>query len=361
MRARSALPLRWRLPCCSRWSGGAAARVPPSFFGVNPWLSFEGTDFHRLQTAKVHNARTPFFWPTIEPSPGDFHWAATDRFVGTSAVVGVRTLPFLNGSPSWVTSDSRHAPVRSKKARKRWTRFVKAAVERYGRHGKYWRHHPNVPKLPITTWQVWNEENNSHYYSPRPSPRGYAQLVKLAHRAAKSVDRRAKIVIGGLPGHPKPKHSMNSPRFLSKLYHQKRIKRAFNAVAVHPYAPSINNLRRQLSSLHKVMRHHHDHGQIWITEMGWGSAHPSKRWPLLKGVHGQAKMLKRSFRLLLRHRKSWNVKRVYWCEWRDAAPDAPTNCSFCKSAGLFTYDFHPKPSWRAFLKFTRHPHHRHHH
>jgi polysaccharide biosynthesis protein PslG len=332
----------------------AGASAPRSFFGVVPWLSFQGADYQRLAQAKVHNARTPFYWPSIEPTRGSYDWSATDQFVGMLAHYDVRVLPFLNGSPSWVASDARRPPLKTKKARKRWQGFVKTCVMRYGPHGIFWRHHPTIPKVPITTWQIWNEQNNPNYFAPRPKPKKYAKLVKLAHRAAKSKDQNAKIVLGGMFGKPEPEHSMSASRFLGKLYKSKGIRHSFNAVAVHPYAPSIHNLKRQMSQLHKVMKRHHDNAQMWITEMGWGSAAPSKRWPLLKGVDGQKKMLKKSFHLLIRHRKQWNLKRVYWFLWRDAAPDAPTNCSFCKSAGLFRNDFQPKPAWNAFLKITHH-------
>jgi polysaccharide biosynthesis protein PslG len=333
-------------------ASGASAKVPRSFFGVVPWLSFQGQDYQRLAQAKVHNARTPFFWPSIEPSRGDYQWAATDNFVGQLAFFHVRVLPFLNGSPSWVASDVRRPPLRSKRTKKAWRKFVKACVNRYGPHGKYWRAHPGIPKVPITTWQVWNEQNNSKYFAPRPKPKKYAKLLKLTHRAVKSRDHHAKIVLGGMFGKPEPKHSMKASKFLGKLYKSKRIKHSFNIVAVHPYAPTVRNLKRQMSSLHKVIKRHHDNAKMWVTEMGWGSAPRSKKSQLLKGVQGQKKMLKKSFHLLIRHRKGWHLKRVYWFLWRDAAPDAQVNCSFCSSAGLFTYDFHPKPSWNAFLKIT---------
>lgn len=38
-------------------------------------------------------------------------------------------------------------------------------------------------------------------------------------------------------------------------------------------------------------------------------------------------------------------------------PSAAVNCSFCKSSGLFTYDFKPKPSWQAFLNITHRSEH----
>lgn len=334
-------------------AGGASASVSRSFFGVVPWLSFQGADYQRLEQANVRNARTPFFWPAIEPNRGEFRWSATDHFVGTLARSNVRVLPFLNGSPGWVAGDARRPPLRSKKAKKAWKQFVKACVKRYGKTGKFWRNHPNIPKVPITSWQIWNEQNNPNYFEPRPKPKAYAKLVRLASRAIRSRDKHAKIVLGGMLDKPEEKHSMTAARFLSKFYKAKGAKRSFDIVAVHPYSPTVKNLKRQMTKLHRVIKRRHDNAKMWVTEMGWGSAPPSKRWPLLKGVEGQKKMLKKSYRVLIHNRKRWRLKRVYWFLWRDAAPDAPVNCSFCKSAGLFRYDFSPKPAWQTFLNITR--------
>ena len=59
---------------------------------------------------------------------------------------------------------------------------------------------------------------------------------------------------------------MTAPKFLGKFYKAKGIKRAFNAVAVHPYAPSIHNLKQQMTKLHKVIKRKHDNAKMWITE-----------------------------------------------------------------------------------------------
>jgi GH35 family endo-1,4-beta-xylanase len=328
--------------------------VPRSFFGAVPWISFQGGDFQRLQEAHIRNTRTPFHWDTIEPSPGKFNWGETDRFVASLAFIHVRVLAFLNNTPKWLSPKSSvKPPLGSKKKRKYWTKFVKACVERYGRSGTFWQLHPNIPKVPITTWQIWNEPNNPKYFSPRPKPKAYAKLVKISRRAARSQDKHAKIVLAGMFGKPEPKKSITAWKFLSKFYKAKGAKRLFSAVAVHPYAPTVGNLKRQMSKLRKVIKRHHDNAKMWITEMGWGSAPPEKKWPLLKGVKGQKKMVKKSYRVLIHNRKRWRLKRVYWFLWRDPAPDAEVNCSFCASSGLFTHDFQPKPSWKAFLKYTR--------
>jgi polysaccharide biosynthesis protein PslG len=335
-------------------AGGAGASVPHSFFGAVPWISFQGADYQRLQQANVRNTRTPFHWDTIEPRRGEFRWNETDRFVGALAFIHVRVLAFLNNSPIWVSPESDvKPPLGSKKKQRYWKRFVKACVERYGRGGTFWRAHPGVPKVPITTWQIWNEPNNPKYFSPRPKPKAYAKLVRISRRAARSEDKHAKIVLAGMFGNPEPKRSITASKFLSKFYRAKGAKRLFNAVAVHPYAPTVRNLKKQMSKLHKVIKRHHDNANMWITEMGWGSAPPEKKWPLLKGVKGQKKMLKKSYRTLIHNRKRWRLKRVYWFLWRDPASDAEVNCSFCASSGLFTHDYQPKPSWNAFLRITQ--------
>jgi hypothetical protein len=331
----------------------AASAAPRGFFGTVPWLSFAGQDYQRLASAKIRNARTPFYWPNIEPIRGDFRWAATDKFVGQAALFHVRVLPFLNGSPAWVASDPRRPPLRSKRSKKAWKRFAKKVVKRYGRDGGFWRSHPAVPKVPITAFQIWNEQNNRKYFEPRAKPRKYAKLVRLARRAIKAQDRKAKIVLGGMLGNPEPRRSMTAKKFLAKYYKQKGAKRSFDALAVHPYAPKLRQLKRQVAKLHRVMRRHRDKDDIWITEMGWGSERPSKKKPLVKGVKGQKEMLRDSFRLLLDHRKRWNLHRVYWFLWRDPAPTAPVNCSFCPSAGLFRYGFEPKPAWRVFRRIAK--------
>jgi hypothetical protein len=334
-------------------ASGAHASVPQSFFGTVPWQGFQGDDFKRLDQANVRNARTPFFWPKIEPAKGDFNWDGTDRSVGTAALYHVRTLPFLNGSPTWVAKDTRTAPVASTRARQSWTEFVKACVKRYGPHGRFWLLHPTIPKVPITAWQIWNEQNNTSYYRPRPDPGAYAKLVRLARNSLRSVDPRATIVLGGMAGNAAPQYSMKASRFLNKLYRVKGGKNLFDVVAVHPYSPTVRNMKRQMSTLRGVIKRHHDDATMWITEVGWGSAPKNDRWPLLKGLEGQKEILKQAFHAMIHNRKRWRLQRVYWFLWRDAAPSDPVNCSFCRSAGLFTYDFKPKPAWRAFLSFSR--------
>jgi hypothetical protein len=91
---------------------------------------------------------------------------------------------------------------------------------------------------------------------------------------------------------------------------------------------------------------------IWLTEVGWGSGPPEKRG-LNKGVNGQARMLKKSFKFTVKKRKKWNIERVYWFDWRDYRVQGRPICGFCPYAGLMKIDRTRKPALKQFKKFTQ--------
>lgn len=338
------------------------AKAPRTFFGVVPQTALGSTDFDRMGQAKIGTLRILVSWSTINSSAGSFDWGGLDAVVGGAAENGVEVLPFLYGTPDWVATglDGRScsgdcsifAP-KSAAALDSWSTFVGAAVDRYGPNGQFWTENPTVPKVPITAWQIWNEPNLPGYFKTSNPPRKYAKLVKVSDKAVNGAAKHAKTVLAGLSGNPESKKAAPN-RFLKKVLKVRKVKKHFNAAALHPYAPSIKKFKKLLRQVHKAMKKRGAGSKpLWITEMGWGSAPPEKKWPLLKGVQGQKKMLEKSFHLLIHHRKQWHLKRVYWFLWRDAAEDAPVNCSFCKSSGLFRHDFQPKPAWSAFLKIAR--------
>jgi hypothetical protein len=174
--------------------------------------------------------------------------------------------------------------------------------------------------------------------------------VKLAHRAINGVDPRAKVVLAGLTGYAKPR----AWTFLDRLYRVKRIKQNFEVAALHPYAATIGQFRTEARRTRQVIKRHHDgHTALWLTEVGWGSEPGTRRWPLNKGLQGQARMLRKSFKLVLHMRRSWHIQRLFWFDWRDPAAGGGASCSFCPSAGLLRHNQNPKPAYRAFRSFTQ--------
>jgi hypothetical protein len=145
--------------------------------------------------------------------------------------------------------------------------------------------------------------------------------------------------------------AIESWRFLRKLYGIPGMKHRFEAVGTHPYAPDMSSLPSQLNRTRRVMKSAGDgHTPIWITEIGWSSLRNSSM--LSVGREGQARKLKRAFRIILRNRARWRVKRLAWYAWRDTPK--PGYCGFCPGAGLVTRHLKAKPAYWAYAHFAKH-------
>ena len=312
-------------------------------------------DLGAMTHGHVRWVHTGLFWPQIEPRRGLFNWSRSDKIIGDLASRGIHVLPYVYATARYVAKNPYKPPLRSKRARRAWQTFLWTLVNRYGPGGKYWSnpalyrlHHPGAAPVPITYWQIWTEPNLTKYFLPRPSPRRYAKLVRISHEAIRAADPHAKVILAGLPAYAKS----TAWGFLNRLYKTKGIKHSFEGVAVHPYAASVRLQARALKRTRKVIKQRHDaHTPIWITELGWGSG-PPDHFHLNKGVQGQAQYLKKSFKMVLHHRRRWNIKRVFWFRWRDPIQPRCYGSIAC-SAGLLSRNGDPKPAWQAFMRFSR--------
>ncbi len=330
------------------WTDAASARVPKTFWGVVPQVLPSDGHFARIKRGGVDSVRVTVGWPNIEPTKGSFNWSGFDTAVARAARHRLELFPAIYGSPSWVAPTSTVLPVGSAKQRRAWASFLKAAVRRYGPSGTFWAANPGIPRRPIHNWQVWNEENY-FYFTKRPSPTKYAKLVKISHRAIRSADHHAQVILGGMFALPaqRPPKAYAARAFLDLMYKRSPgIKKSFDGVALHPYSRSYIYLKATINQVHNVMKRHGDgRTGLWITEVGWGSGHDNS---FEKGRKGQARQLKGAFRVFRRYRNSWHLKRVYWFSLDDLAG----TCNFCDSTGLFGAGFKPKPAWHAYVRFA---------
>lgn len=339
----------------SRSSGDDSGDAPDQLFGIASGHPLAETDLVKMVASKVSGVRFALDWAAIEGRPGSFDWKASDTVIGGLASHGIQPVPFVAGSPPWVSPIPTQPPLDSAADRSAWVRFLKAAVQRYGPQGDYWtdayeqQFPSNDGPVPITAWQIWNEPNLPHYYTPKPSPSGYAKLLELASKTITGQDPSAQVVLAGMPGYGKPDTAW---KFLDELYRQPGFDGSFDVVALHPYARTVDQLRLEIEKLRSAMAEHGDQDTpLWLTELGWGSGKPN-RFGLNKGVEGQAQLLKESFQLIEDHRDEWHVPRLFWFDWRDPPPGTPQACSFCSSAGLLANNGFPKPSWIAYTRFS---------
>ncbi len=331
----------------------ASAGVRSEFFGIVQTASLDDRDIAGMQASGVRTARFVLNWGAVEPAQGHFKWGPVDRFIGDLASHGIRAVPSVWGNPNWLPGSSSSPPIGGAQAEERWRIFLKALVARYRSGGVYWTrfYHQQfgakATPLPVTSWQIWNEPNLRKYFAPYPSPGKYARLLQISYPAIKSKDRQARVALAGMPGYG----DVKAWAFLGALYSVLGIKAFFDAVAIHPYGSTLNQVRQEIQQVRDVMRRHGDApAPLWIDEIAWGSA-PPDQVGINKGPAGQATMLRRSFKLILSHRAGWNVEHLFWYHWRDPRRSRAT-CSFCGSAGLLSFNRTPKPSLGAFKYFS---------
>jgi hypothetical protein len=336
----------------------AAQGLPRGFFGIVPQTTIGREDTARMRAGGLQTIRVALGWSGIQGSPrGGYDWGGFDATVATAARGDMEVLPFLYSTPHWISGDWRRLPVDGGRARRAWSEFVSAAVERYGRGGEFWSEHgprseEPLPQLPIRAWQIWNEENFFYFANPA-SPGRYARLLALSKRAVHRADPRGDVVIGGLFGDPAagPPRALDASDFLDRLYRVRGVKANFDAVALHPYAADTATLRQLVEGVRATMVRHGDRRSgLYLTELGWGSQNDPAVVSFEVGLHGQARELREAYRYLLGNRGRLKLQQVDWFSWKDA----PGSCAFCDSVGLFRsgHRFRPKPAWHAMVAAT---------
>lgn len=292
----------------------------------------------------VGTLRIPVYWFRIEPSAGEFDFAELDETIKSAAAAGIRILPFVYGTPTWLSVDPARPPLATATAERAWTDFLRRLVRRYGHGGEIWQ--GQSLRVPIRRWQIWNEPNFLLFWRPRPSPGRYVRLLRISAGAIRREDRGAKIVAAGLAP---VEGGMNPWKFLREMYRVPGAKHDFDLVALHPYSSSLRVLEYELRLTRSVMAQAGDRERpLLITELGVASGGQFPN-PFDRGVRGQARYLERAFTRLATERRRWRIAGVDWFTWQDGTtPEA--NCVFCEYAGLFDSSGNPKPSWWAFRR-----------
>ena len=354
----------------------AEAKPPAEFYGVVPSEAVSPEDLAAMSESGVRTLRFMFFWPAIEESPGSFDWSAHDQLVRSAAENDIRIFPMLFGTPGWAnllagrnscgSICAPHADV----TRNGFANFAKAAAERYGPGGDFWTASGGecgipelcplegapcecVNPLPITTWQLWNEQNSPKYYRPGPSPQEYAKLIRAASSSIRGVDPAADIVLGGMWGPPGTDSVLPTVEYLEQLYSVPGIEGSFDSIAVHPYAPTISGVKDQMMRVRSAVRRAGDAGVgTWITEIGWASGGPKNG--LVKTPKAQARLLRESFTYLIRKRRAWHIRGLTWYAWNDVTA-SQSDCAWCPKAGLRARSGAEKPAGRAYRQLALGP------
>jgi len=289
-----------------------------------------------LRASNTRAMRVPVRWIVVEPQKGNWDWSRMDRAI-KAIPVEIEILAMLMSVPPWASGVD---PAKVEgwpdtyppRDLLDWEKFVRLAVQRY--------------KPRIRHWEIWNEENGIDFFHPAPDAPRYVEILKSAYRAAKAIDPRCKIVLGGLQMNgviANPWSAVKTPDFLEKIYLAGGGK-FFDVCNTHPYVlPSegAGHMIKLTRDTRTVMAKHGDAKKpLWLTEFGCG---------LNNGTtpEDQARLLSDAYTLASTEP---GIDRLYWFTLRDLERDqlGPE-----ASMGLLTHDWKTKPAFEVFRKLPR--------
>jgi len=288
--------------------------------------------------------RQPFAWAEIERAPGELDFGRHDEFVAAAAEAGVRVLPMIVGPEPGSPKEGRMRPPRDTAA---YGRFAAAVAERYGPAGTLWSERDDIPRLPIRSWQVWNEPNIPAWWATGPDPAAYAKLLEAAARELRGVDPDAEIVAAGLPD----SHlGVAAREYLDRLY-EAGAKESLDTVAIHGYAPSPREVVAKARDARAVIDSRGDDARLWVTEFGWGTG--GKPGELTVDRETQARYIGSTLERFAAQRRGLGLRGVVLFQWRDPNPFPGRRAIWPYFAGLLEADGTPKPSLEAFSSAAR--------
>ena len=296
----------------------AGAAVPASFFGVMsdgavfaPTVDL-GSELALMRNSGVGSTRVAVQWRALQPQPGVLDFAAFDAFVLATARAGVRILPVVLGTPAWAARDPSNAASPPKDPRQ-YGDVLTALVQRYGPAGTLWTQHPEVTRVPIRQWQIWNEPDLGKYWAAKDWAPGYVALLRAARSAIKAADPSAKVVLAGLTN--------RSWVDLRRVYAAGG-GRLFDLAAVHPFSRRVPNVLKIVTLVRREMRRHGDARKpLVLSELSWssGRGHSTFNYGWETTEKGQALHLASALARLAARRQADHIAGVYWYTWLSPA------------------------------------------
>lgn len=160
-------------------------------------------------------------------------------------------------------------------------------IERYGPGGSFFKDHPDVPRKPVMSYQIWNEPNFQYMYKGDGTnamipvrQKLYAKLLPAAYRMIKGIDPKIEVVgwtCGGAA-------AQDLPFVKNALKANPEMATAFDVFSTHPYthpAPpdawavqkwgeySLPNMLLKIRETFVNAGRPVDKLPVWYTEGGW--------------------------------------------------------------------------------------------
>ncbi|HEX3976317.1 MAG TPA: hypothetical protein VHW96_08620 [Solirubrobacteraceae bacterium] len=344
-----------------------AGPVPEGFVGVNIDGPMFGPDtpisfpnqLTTMVSSGVQSVRVAFSWAAAQPYETDADvpdgqtanftdvggvptsFQFTDMVVGDAARERITVLPTVLYTPQWdaVTNSGGVAyPRRSAP----YATYLTALIGRYGPHGSFWRENPGIPKMPIRSWQIWNEPNLAYYWK-QPFAPSYVSFLKAAHAAVRKADPGAQVVLGALTN--------TAWKSLGQIYKIKGAKTLFDVVSVNGFTKIPANVMLFMVFVRRAMARFGDGTKpLMATEISWPSAKGETQANLdfITTQAGQARDISTLLPLIGQQRLSLHLSAFYWYTWMGQEDPNTGPFNFSGLLGFHDGNVTVKPALQAF-------------
>jgi hypothetical protein len=330
---------------------------PDAFVDLGPQLD-------KMVQSGVQTVRVVFDWASFQPYkrwkdvpkaskkqftnvggiPTDF--SSADELVTLASQRGLTVMPVILDAPGWAGKSYKGGIMLLPRSDAQYATFAKTLVQRYGPRGSLWKTYRGA-RVPIRSWQIWNEPNIPAFWPPQPYYSRYVSLLRAAHDAIKSADPSAKVVLAGLPNF--------SWIELARLYKFRGARKLFDVVAVHPYTKTPHGVITILQYVRDEMNLAGDTTKPMIAdEISWpssqGETTHNTGYDFATTEQGQAQNLSKLLPTLVKDRARLGLAGFYYYDW--AGLDRPNYLAFDFS-GLFRISdgsFIAKPAFAVFKR-----------
>jgi hypothetical protein len=261
------------------WDSSAIASHAMLYLDAPP--GFREAMFREAAATGATSIRVDVPIPAIvKDQDGPRSWAALDDIVRLARKYRMGVVGLIYGTPWWMA----RCPKRTEDLD-----YYECPPRRAGPFAALAKEIAARMRGTIDTWQILNEPNNRYVFAG--GVQDYARVLIATSRAIRSVNPRARIVLGGLGG-----PQMQS--WPARLLAIPGTRKAFDVASVHlrgrlkVVTSAVAFWKRRWAELGF-------HGPLWATEHGYPTD-PQFQWDRrFLGVGGQARYLSRSLPALI--------------------------------------------------------------
>jgi hypothetical protein len=335
--------------------GGETAGPDGAFLGVVAEDAFgkpgayRDQNLDRLRSTGAGLVRQTFDWARIERAPGRYELSFYDRYVAALARRHLRLLPILFNAPPFRSSAPPNAGRGTYPPRRpaEMGEFGALLAHRYGARGSFWRERPGLPRLPVRSWQVWNEPNLPAYWPSGPNAAEYVALLRAVGSGIRRVDPGAEIVTAGLPD---SRLGVPLRDYVAAMYAAGAAD-TFDVLAVNLFGRDAHGVIGGIETARELAATNDDDPAVWVTELGWATGGPPSDF--LVSESRQAELLEETLLALARRRAELRIRGVVYFNWRDSTPYAGGPDFFGLYTGLLRLNGAAKPALSSYKEVAK--------